>query len=178
MTYYVRIVGFLSWVGGILAMLLLASAVLVVCQMIFVRYVLNWSTIWQTEYVVYAVMAATFIGSPHVLVQRGHVRVDLLPMAAGPKGRFWLELAAGLVSIAFLALLAWSGWHYFYEAWTRNWTTETVWKLPLWIPLAPMPAGIGLLVLQYIAELWRLRIDPDALLAPDAPHGFEMKVGD
>lgn len=178
MSVYVRVISAISWLGGVVAMLLLASAVLVVCHMIFVRYVLGWSTVWQTEFVVYAVVAATFIGSPHVLMQRGHVRVDLLPTALGPNSRFWMELAAGLISVAFLALLAWSSWHYFHEAWTRGWTTPTVWALPLWIPLLPMPAGVGLLCLQYIAELWRLRTDPDALLAPEAAHGFEMKVGD
>lgn len=178
MSVYVRVISAISWFGGILAMLLLAAAVLVVCHMIVVRYVLGWSTVWQTEFVIYAVVAATFIGSPHVLIQRGHVRVDLLPMALGPRGRFWLELVAGLVSIAFLALLAWSAWHYFQEAWTRRWTTPTVWALPLWIPLLPMPVGTGLLCLQYVAELWRLRGDPEALVASDVPHGFELKVGD
>lgn len=178
MSHYVRVVSTISWIGGVLAMLLVASAVFVVCHMIFVRFVLGWSTVWQTEFVVYAIVAATFIGSAQVLVQRGHVRVDLLPLALGPRGRFWMELAAGLVSIAFLALLAWSAWHYFQEAWTKRWTTPTVWALPLWIPLIPMPVGLVLLCLQYVAELWRLHTEPEALEAPAAPHGFELKVGD
>ncbi|MFV0368550.1 MAG: TRAP transporter small permease, partial [Hyphomicrobiaceae bacterium] len=39
---------------GIVAMLLLAAAVLVVCQMIMMRYVFNASTVWQTEFVIYS----------------------------------------------------------------------------------------------------------------------------
>ena len=175
MAAYVRVVTALSRAFGVLAMILLAGAVLVVCEMIFVRYVLRWSTAWQTEFVVYSIVAATFLGSPYVLVHRGHVNVDLLPNAAGPRGRFVLELVAGLVSLAFAALLAWSGWEYFHKALSAGWTTQTVWALPLWIPLLPLPLGIGLLALQYVAELWTLiSAGEDAALDPGAHIG----VGD
>ena len=66
---------------------------LVVCQMVFVRYVLNQNTIWQTDFVTYSLIAATFIGSPYVLLTRGHVNVDVLPLYLGPRG----ALLAGAV---------------------------------------------------------------------------------
>ena len=156
MNAYVRIVSTLSKLGGLIAMALLAAAVVIVCEMIFIRYVLNGSTIWQTEFVIYSLMAATFIGSAHVLMLKGHVGVDLLPTILPPRARFWLELVAGLFGLTFCALLAWSGWTFFEEAWSGGWTTDTVWKLPLWIPLLPLPAGIGLLCLQYVAEMIKL----------------------
>lgn len=157
---YVHIVDALSRAAGAIATLLLAGAVLVVCQMIFVRYVLNGSTIWQTEFVIFSIVAATFIGSPYVLLHRGHVRVDLLPEALTGRRRLALEIAAGLLSIVFCAMLGWAGWHYFYEAASRGWKTETVWALPLWIPLLPLPVGFGLLCLQYVAELLKLADAP------------------
>jgi TRAP-type C4-dicarboxylate transport system permease small subunit len=48
---------------------------LVTCQQVFMRYVLNASTVWQTEFVTYSIVAATFLGSPYVLMRRGHVNV-------------------------------------------------------------------------------------------------------
>ena len=175
MAAFARVVTALSRACGIFAMLLLAASVLVVCHMVIVRYVLGWSTIWQTEFSVYAVVASTFIGSPYVLLHRGHVSIDLLPKAAGPRGRYLFELLAGLVSLAFCAILAWSGWHHFYEAWSAGWKTESVWALPLWIPLLPLPLGIGILCLQYLVELWRLnQAGDDPALAP----GAEIAVGD
>ena len=156
MDAFIRIVDRVSQVMGIIAMMLLASAVLVVCQMIVMRYFLNASTVWQTEYVIYAIMASTFLGSPYVLLHRGHVGVDLLPSMIGGRGRFSLELLGGLISLAFCAVLAYSGWIYFYEALEGGWRTDTVWSLPLWIPLLPLPLGIGLLCLQYAAELVKL----------------------
>lgn len=157
MQAYIRSVSALSRAGGVIAMLLLAAAVLVTCQMIFIRYFLNSSTIWQTEFVIYSIVAATFIGSPVVLLERGHVGVDLLPRALGGKTGLVLELIGGLAGLAFCVLLAWSGWIYFHEAWEGNWRTATVWALPLWIPLLPLPLGIGLLALQYVAEIIKLR---------------------
>jgi TRAP-type C4-dicarboxylate transport system permease small subunit len=45
---------------------------------------------------------------------------------------------------------------YWHEAWSANWRSDTVWRVRLWIPYAAMPVGLGLLVLEYVAELIRL----------------------
>ena len=174
MRLYIVIVTALSRAGGVLAMLLMAAAVLVTCQMIFVRYMLGGSTIWQTEFVIYAIVASTFIGSPSVLIDRGHVGVDLLPKALGGRGRLWLEIIGAVAALAFCLLLTWSGFIYFWEALTRGWRTATVWQLPLWIPLFPLPLGIGLLALQYVAEMLKLK-DGGTLLAGEATHFEDLE---
>ncbi|MCB1514556.1 MAG: TRAP transporter small permease [Hyphomicrobiaceae bacterium] len=156
MNAFTRAVDRMSEFLGILSMMLLAAAVLVVCEMILIRYVFRASTVWQTEFVIYALVAATFLGSSYVLLHRGHVGVDLLPTMLHGKARLALELTGGLISLAFCAVLAYSGWIYFHEAWAKNWTTDTVWALPLWIPLLPLPVGMAALCLQYVAELMKL----------------------
>ena len=55
--------------------------------MVFVRYVLNQNTIWQTDFVTWSLVGATFIGSPYVLLTRGHVNVDVLPHYLDPRHR-------------------------------------------------------------------------------------------
>lgn len=154
-TRFIGSVDMASRVAGFVATVLLAVAVAIVCQMIFVRYVMNGSTFWQTEFVVYCIVAATFIGSPYVLLHRGHVRVDVLPEALSGRPRIALELLAGLLSLVFCGLLAWAGWHHFHEAAAGGWKTETR-LFPLWIPLLPLPLGMGLLCLQYVAEMLKL----------------------
>ncbi len=152
----IRAVHWLSRACGVFAALCLIAACLVVSQMVFMRYILNASTIWQTEFVTYAIVAATLIGSPYVLLTRGHVNVDLLPHYLGQTGRLILALVASLLSMGFCAVLAWTGWHYFHEAWSEGWVTETVWGPPLWIPLLPLPLGVGLLTLQYAVDVYCL----------------------
>lgn len=154
--HFVGFVDTLSKAFGLIAVLLLVASVLVVSQMVFVRYVLVGSTIWQTEFVTYALVASTLLGSPYVLLMKGHVRVDLIETAVGDSGKMALRFLSDVLSLVFCALLAWAGWVYFHEAWVNTWTTDTVWALPLWIPLLPMPLGFALLCLQFIADFLRL----------------------
>lgn len=156
MTAYIRLVSRLSRAAAFFSLFLLASAVVVVTQMVFMRYFLKASTVWQTEYVIYALVAMTFLASPYVLLEKGHVNVDLVQDAAHPRMKRILQTLAGFFGVVFCAMLAWSGWTYFEEAWAYGWTTDTVWALPLWIPLLPLPVGIGLLTLQYIAEIAKI----------------------
>ena len=138
---------------GFLAALALAAAVLVVCHMVTMRYVLGESTVWQTEFVIYSIVGSTLIGSPYVLLHRGHVNVDLLPLYLPHRARLALAFIASLLALAFCLVLAYSGFELWLDAWQGNWTTSTIWALPLWIAYAPIPIGIGLLCLQYVADL-------------------------
>ena len=83
----IRAVTLLSQACGVIAAGLIAAAVLVVCHMVFVRYALNHNTIWQTDFTIYSLIAATFVGSPYVLLTRGHVNVDVLPHYLGERPR-------------------------------------------------------------------------------------------
>jgi TRAP-type C4-dicarboxylate transport system permease small subunit len=153
MDRYVRIVSRVSQLFGVAAAVLIALGVLVVCHMVFVRYVLNQNTIWQTDFTTYCLVAATFIGSPFVLMTRGHVNVDVLPHYSGPRMRYWLAVAAAVVTLAFAVALFILTSAFWKEAWDNRWVSDTMWRARLWIPYSSMPLGLGLLVLQAVAEL-------------------------
>lgn len=146
-------VKFTSRVTGVTAALLIALAVLVICDVVIERYVFNLTTIWQIDVVTYCIVGATFIGSPYVLMTRGHVNVDILPTHLGPRARYWLALVTGLVALAFCVAVFVLCAKYWYEAYSERWLSNTVWRARLWIPLLAMPVGLGLLVLQYLVEL-------------------------
>jgi len=153
MTIFVASVRTLSRVFGIAAVVLLIAAVLVVCQMVFVRYVLNQSAVWQHEFVTFSLIAATFLGAPYLLLLRGHVNVDLVPLYLGRRARMGLALVAYGLSLAFCAIIAWTGFEWWLEAWRNDWHADTVWSPPLWIPYLAMPLGIGVMTLQYVADI-------------------------
>jgi TRAP-type C4-dicarboxylate transport system permease small subunit len=156
MDSFVRGVRLLSQLSGIIAAGLIGVGVLVVCHMVFVRHVLNQNTIWQTDLTTYCLVAATFVGSPFVLMTRGHVNVDVLPHYLGPRARFWLALFAALVSLAFSVVLAALTFNFWKEAWDNRWVSDTMWRARLWIPYSSMPIGLGLLSLQYVADIYNL----------------------
>jgi len=150
---FVRGVTVLSKACGAVAAVSLAAGCIVVCHMVLVRYVFSQPTIWQTEFVTFAVVAATLLGSPYVLLTRGHVTVDLVPHYLSARPRRYLALAASILAWAACAVLAWTGGQYFHEAWEFGWRTESVWGPPLWIPLLALPVGLGILTLQYMADI-------------------------
>ena len=151
MDRFVRAMGTLSLWLGYVAPGLIALGVLVVCQRVFVRYVLGQTTIWQTDFTTYSLVAATFLGSPFVLTTRGHVNVDVLPHYAGPRFRFWLAVFASLVTFAFALTLTILTFLFWKEAWDQKWVSDSMWRARLWIPYSSMPIGLGLLVLECIA---------------------------
>jgi len=152
----VRAVRRLSQLCGIVAATLIALGVVVVCQMVFVRYVLNHNTIWQTDFVTWSLVAATFVGSPYVLLTRGHVNVDVLPLYLGDRARWWLALASNLMSLAFCLVLLYLAGRFWLESWEQRWVSDTMWRARMWIPYSSMPIGLFVLALQFIADLMML----------------------
>jgi TRAP-type C4-dicarboxylate transport system permease small subunit len=150
---YIRTVAWLSRVAGAFAAALIALGVLVICDIVVERYILNLTTIWQIDVVTYSIVSATFIGSAYVLMTRGHVNVDVLPLYLGARKRYWLAMATGIFALAFCVVLFTLCTAYWYQAWLGNWRSDTVWRVRLWIPYSAMPIGLGLLVLQYVADL-------------------------
>jgi TRAP-type C4-dicarboxylate transport system permease small subunit len=173
MDAYIRAVTFLSRAAGVFAALLIGFAVLVICDMVVERYMLNLTTIWQIDVVTYSIVGATFVGSAYVLMTRGHVNVDVLPLYLAPRARWWLALFSIVLAFSFVAVLFVLCTNYWYEAWSEGWRSDTVWRARLWIPYLSMPIGLGLLVLQYAAELICLvtgRTPPFGITADRVPH--------
>ena len=176
MDTFIAVVRVISLACGIFAAALTAVAVVVVCQMVFIRYVLNDNTIWQTDFVTFSLVAATFIGSPYVLMTKGHVNVDVLPIYVGQRARWWLALLAIAISLAFVLTMAVLTTQFWLEAWENNWRSESMWRARLWIPYGAMPIGLGVLTLQYIVDLINLLTgrEPPFGLDPDS-HAVSIK---
>ncbi len=164
---FLRAVAAISTVAGWCSAAMIVAAVMITCQMIFIRFVLNGSTIWQTEAVIYLVIAATLIGLPYVQRLRGHVNVDLIPLALPKRARFAMCLLTLGLSIAIVAVMLFYGYEYWHFAWERGWRSDTVWGVRLWIPYLAIPIGFGLLLLQLIADLVAV------LIGVDKPFGLE-----
>jgi TRAP-type C4-dicarboxylate transport system permease small subunit len=149
---FLNIVAGISRAFGLLAAGMILLSALIVCQMVFARYVLGQSSYWQTEFVTYLLIGATFLGSPYVLLTRGHVNVELVPSFLNDDNRIVLATVANAVAFAFCAVVAWTGFDLWREAWAGNWLSETIWGPPLWIPYLALPVGMSLLCLQYAAQ--------------------------
>ncbi len=154
------------WLGYFAAGLLVAS-VFVICHMVFVRAVLGESSIWQTEFVTYSVIAATFLGAPYIQMTRGHVNVDIVPLFATPAARRVLSVVGNLIALAFCGFFLYASIPWWYEVFETGETTATIWRARLWIPYLSVPVGLALLCLQLAAEAWLV------VVGRAAPFGME-----
>ncbi|MEM6578240.1 MAG: TRAP transporter small permease [Pseudomonadota bacterium] len=147
-----RLIGILSQIAGVVSALLILASVMVTCQMIFIRFVLNGSTIWQTEGVTYMMIAATMLGLPYVQYLRGHVNVDLLPLMLPGAARMALAVCVLMLTIGVAGGMLWYGYFFWHEAWDWGETSNTPWNPKLWVPYLALPLGFGLYALQVAAD--------------------------
>jgi len=117
---FIKFIHSLSKICGIISTILIGSAVLVTTQMVVVRYFFKMNTVWQTEYVIFSLAAATFIGAPYVLLKKGHVNVDLIPYYLSEKGKNILAVIAAILSLIFLVFLFYSSLQLFSHSWAKK----------------------------------------------------------
>lgn len=173
---FLRAVAAISTLAGWISAGMIVAAVVITCQMIFVRFVLNGSTVWQTEAVIYLVIAATLLGLPYVQRLRGHVNVDLVPIWLSHSVRFAMCIVTLSISILIVAVMLYYGYEFWHFAWDRGWRSDTVWGVRLWIPYLSLPVGFGLLLLQLVADLVAVLLRVDQPFGLDPLDGFEARA--
>ncbi len=164
---FLKAVAAISTLAGWMSAGMIVAAVGITVQMIFVRFVLNGSTIWQTEAVIYLVIGATLMGLSYVQRLRGHVNVDLIPLLLPRRARYVMSLMTLCLSILITAIMLFYAYEFWHLAWSRGWRSDTVWGVTLWRPYLTLPLGFALLLLQLIADLVAV------ILRIDTPFGLE-----
>lgn len=150
---FIHGVHLLSKLCGAASAAMFTIAMLIICQLVYMRYVLNASTVWQTEAVIFLMIGATLVGLPYVQMIRGHVNVDLLPMYLKRGNRKILAVIILLFGLAISGLFGFYGIELVIDAYTGGWRSETVWGVALWKPYSALPIGFCLLFLQFLADL-------------------------
>ena len=146
-----RCVAILSRVCGVCAAGMIVLSVAVICHAVGARYLFGASSYWQTEFVTNLLIAATFIGSPYVMLTKGHVKVGLLSGVLSPRGRRWLGIVSHVLTLAICAVLAATAIILFAEAFEGGWKSASMWAVRLWIPYSTMALGLTVLTLQVAA---------------------------
>ena len=100
----------------------------------------------------------------HVLVNRGHVRIDALYFAFGPRIRCVLDLVAMLALLVFVAALLERSWDVAYTSVVDEIRSNTPLRVPLAWAQVPWFAGIALFALALVLAVVRVSI---ALLRGD-----------
>lgn len=125
------------------------------------RYVLDAPIVWSDEIVALSLAAITMLAAPRVLLERGHIEVDILTGQARGRLALVIRLWSSLAVIAVALLLIGNGWKTAMFSKMIRLLTEGYLELPLWMLQLLLPLGGALLLpvaLVQIAEtlvLWR-----------------------
>ena len=154
-----KFINFTNWLAkicGIFAAGCLFLSIIIITELVFERYLFQNAITWQTELVTMLLVASTFIGSAYVLSEKGHVNMEYLYTFLSKKNVIKLKILTDTLCLIFFLILFYFGFLMVEEAFTKNYSTGTVWDPPLWIPYSSMMIGAILMILQYIAEIIKL----------------------
>ena len=131
------------------------------------------------EYAGYAMAAIATWGFSYALVERAHIRIDLLQRQLLPAGRVALDLLSLLLLTATTWVVAFHAWSVLAKTLDRGSRANTPLETPLWIPQTLWFGGWvwfaltgTLLLLVVVALIFRRRF-----AAVDAVAGCDLEEG-
>lgn len=135
-----------------LGMMLLAALVVTTVLQVLTRYVLQRPLDWTEETARYVFVWLAMIGAGVAARDRVHFFVDLFLERLPSSVRRGTASAVGLVSSAFLLVVAWAG----LELAISNQAQESpVLTIPMSVPYFAIPLGLGLMALFTLAHAIR-----------------------
>lgn len=121
---------------------------------VVMRYFLNRPTLWVTETSGYLLIMATMFGAVYTLYWRGHINIVLLYGRFPPRTQAALAVATGVLSVLFVAALAWQGWEMTIEAYQKGGKHIGDMFVPRWFTFQLIPLGAFLLGLELLRQLY------------------------
>lgn len=146
----------LSYVGALVAGVILCLMTGLILLEIVLRTFFDTSTFITDEFVGYGVAAMTFIGLGHALDRGELIRVNLLLARLTGRSRRAAELACILLAEAMVLTAIWFFAKTVIRNYERGYVAQTISKIPSWIPESWVLLGLMILALQLLAYLARV----------------------
>lgn len=136
------------------------TILVIVAYSVVMRYVFGTPITWTDELASYLLVVVVMAGAADVMARREHIGVDLITNALSGRAKILVEMW-GLVAVLIVAgTLIYSGYLVAGFADMVGMLSDGYLEVPMWIPLATIPVGMGLLsivtVLRLAALLTRL----------------------
>lgn len=137
---------------------LAAWAVLIACAISAAnassRYLFSISSNAWLEIQWYFFSAIFLLGAAVTLKLNEHVRVDIVYMSVGERGRLWIDIIGfTCFLLPVTGILTYMTWDFFYHAWLSQESSGNAGGLIRWPVKILMPVGFGMLTLQGLSEL-------------------------
>ncbi len=150
--WFDRLIAFLADLSGLSIAFIAAS----VCLEVVTRYVFNHPLTWTVEATEYLQVYIAFFAAAAVLKEQGHVKIDLVVNAAGPRMGKALDTVANLLGVVTTGAIFFFSARVVYQTFTLGTPIIKALEVPKWLVLIPIPVGCLLLTLEFMRRLIRL----------------------
>ncbi len=102
---------------------------------------------WAEELTLYMMAWIVFVGSSVAIRTRGHIAIDLFPLALSPAGRHRLAIFIALVMLVFFAVFFYYSGQHTLRVRSIGQVTPVM-QAPMWLAYLAMPAGSALMFVR------------------------------
>jgi C4-dicarboxylate transporter, DctQ subunit len=103
-------------------------------------------TLTLTEY---GLLYLTMLAAPWLVREKGHVYIELVTAALGPRARFWLTRVVYAVCVLTCAVIFWFGLEVTIDHFQRQVTDVRSFDMPRWLLTASIPLSFGLMTIEF-----------------------------
>jgi TRAP-type mannitol/chloroaromatic compound transport system permease small subunit len=146
----------ISELAGKLAAWLFFAVGFFISYEVFMRHVFTMPTIWVDEVSRIVQIWAAYLAAAFALKHRQMVVIDLIFRDENSSVRKWRDSFALLLVIVLSLVAVYYGFELWLKSTLRGHTTDTYLALPKWFTQASIWVGFGLLLLQAIAEIFKI----------------------
>jgi C4-dicarboxylate transporter, DctQ subunit len=103
-------------------------------------------TLTLTEY---GLLYLTMLAAPWLVRAKGHVYIELLTAALGPRARFWLTRVVYALCVLTCAVIFWFGLEVTLAHYERAVIDVRSFDMPRWLLSASIPLSFGLMTIEF-----------------------------
>jgi len=148
----INLIDNLSGIGGWVAGVLMAIALVISVGEIIFRSFLHSTLYVADEYTGYLMAMLTFMGLAYTLRERGHIRMMFLPHFIKGRAHVIFNMVCFTVGFLFCVGLTWYTWEFFWDSVVNGSQSMQISETYLAIPEVFLPIGSFLMTLQFLAE--------------------------
>ncbi len=126
---------------------------------VIARYFFSSPTIWVHEICGHIFAAYIALTGGWVLMEKGHVAVDIIYQYFPPNGKLAADIVVSLFSFFMFGILFWQGYKFAWFAVKTHQHSHTIFGPPMWPVKMMIPAGALFFLLQIAADLAKTIVD-------------------
>ncbi len=142
-------------IGGYVSAFFMVLIVLLITVEIFLRTILNTSTLIADEYSAYLFVGVVMMGLAHSLQDGAHIRITLVFSRLNENAQRMLDMVVTLFAAALCTFVLYHSILMVYDAYTLEMTADSISETPMFIPQMFIPVGFLIFEFQLISNFLR-----------------------